>query len=108
MTGKIGRPKAEIDHELIEDLAAIGCTLGRDGWRTSRRQIDNQGPAAADPEFAEAIERGRARGQDNSTAPSMATSRGRQSDHAHMARKTATPARGMSPVPRVLWRWHCR
>ena len=63
MTGKIGRPKAEIDHELIEDLAAIGCTLDEMAGvlRVGKSTIKDR--AAADPEFAEAIERGRARGQ---------------------------------------------
>lgn len=66
MTGKPGRPKAEMDLKRVEELAAIGCTLEEMGAVLGVGKSTIKDRAAANPEFAEAIERGRARGQTNS------------------------------------------
>jgi hypothetical protein len=101
MTGKIGRPKAEIDHELIEDLAAIGCTLDEMAGvlRVGKATIKDR--AAADPEFAE-VERAAARGVRQLYAAIMAQAEAGEIRHAHMARKTAAPAEGCTSAARSV------
>jgi len=63
MASKPGRPKADIDLTLIEELAAIGSTLEEMSavLRVGKSTIKDR--AAAEPEIGEAIERGRARGR---------------------------------------------
>ena len=63
MTGKPGRPKAEMDLKRVEELAAIGCSLEEMGAVLGVGKSTIKDRAVADAVFAEAIERGRARGQ---------------------------------------------
>jgi hypothetical protein len=52
-----------MDLKRVEELAAIGCTLEEMGAVLGVGKSTIKDRAAANPEFAEAIERGRARGQ---------------------------------------------
>jgi len=60
---KTGRPKAEIDYGVAEELAAIGATLDEMAAVLGAVKSTIKDRMASDPEFAERIERGRARGQ---------------------------------------------